>query len=177
MNPNDGLRSSPEELQIRREFIVDCRRRGLIWDAVAKAVHTRFGRLISDTQCAEDFRIIMKQRQKAWHEAADACRDIALQRLDKAVEVIWDRIEAGSLDHIEMLLKIETRRAKLLGIDEQHENIDANRPRLTEEELLEKIRLVAERIKSRGLPLPNMSLPMIDVRPQVIESHVESQEK
>lgn len=51
------------------------------------------------------------------HDLARRYRDEQLERLDAALRAIWPEVEAGKLDAIQCLLRIEERRSCLLGLD------------------------------------------------------------
>ncbi len=50
-------------------------------------------------------------------ESADQLRDLELQRLDVAQSVIWRYVLEGDMGAIDRLLKIQQRRAALMGLD------------------------------------------------------------
>jgi hypothetical protein len=50
-------------------------------------------------------------------EPADELRELAAERLDRATTAIWRRVQDGDGHAIDVLLRIEARRAKLLGLD------------------------------------------------------------
>ena len=55
--------------------------------------------------------------RKTLQEPADGLRRLDSERLDSLLLAIWPQARAGSLDNIEMVLKILTRKARLLGLD------------------------------------------------------------
>lgn len=55
--------------------------------------------------------------RKEQDEDAEYLRAIELANLDRAETYIWPSISKGSVQHIDRLLKIQERRAKLTGID------------------------------------------------------------
>lgn len=50
-------------------------------------------------------------------EPADELRQMAVQRLDAMLEPLWRRIANGDPRAVEVAIKLEERRAKLLGLD------------------------------------------------------------
>lgn len=50
-------------------------------------------------------------------EPAEALRRLSSERLDRATLAIWRAVSAGDLRAIETMLRIEARRARLLGLD------------------------------------------------------------
>lgn len=57
---------------------------------------------------------VLSTEAKAEQERA---RDLTLLRLDRAVLALWEDVEKGDVKAIRELVRIETRRAKLLGLD------------------------------------------------------------
>ncbi|WP_462320725.1 hypothetical protein [Halochromatium sp.] len=55
--------------------------------------------------------------QASSHDISRRYRDEQLERLDAALRAIWPEVEAGKLDAIQCLLRIEERRSCLLGLD------------------------------------------------------------
>lgn len=50
-------------------------------------------------------------------EPAESLRRLSAERLDRATLAIWRRVSSGDLHAIDVLLRLEARRAKLLGLD------------------------------------------------------------
>jgi hypothetical protein len=50
-------------------------------------------------------------------EPAEGVRRLSAERLDRATLAIWRKVSAGDLHAIDVLLRVESRRAKLLGLD------------------------------------------------------------
>jgi hypothetical protein len=59
----------------------------------------------------------MEQTKAAIQESADSYRKIAIAKLDALAETIADRVAHGDLKAVEVALRIEERRARLLGTD------------------------------------------------------------
>lgn len=64
--------------------------------------------------------------QKVLEEPAEKVRKMALSRLDSFMLSIWPKLREGDLTAIDRALKIEERRAKLLGLDkiQVHATVD-----------------------------------------------------
>lgn len=60
--------------------------------------------------------VFERTRDKA-DGALERAKAISLARLDVATRGIWDGVEAGDLEAVDRLVKIEARRAKLEGTD------------------------------------------------------------
>ena len=146
---------TPEEITERRLFVMKSRVRHMNWDEITKAVTKEFGYPISPAQCAEDFRVVMRQRAKELNVETATLREVSIQQLDNAASKIIDKVDLGDLDALETYLKIQTRKAKLLGLDAPVETRELGRQRLTADELLAKMAEISARLraaKNRALP-------------------------
>jgi predicted transcriptional regulator len=78
--------------------------------------------------------------------------EIELARLDRLTEAIMDRAEAGSLDHMEAVLKLMDRRAKLLGLNAPNRNIHEidDKRALPDVELYNRTRALLLRLQAAG---------------------------
>ncbi len=146
--------ASPEEMEKRRFEVMKLRRIGTTWEEIAEKIGEMFNRPISYQQCAEDFRIIMKARAAELHEETDAIRNSQIHRLSVAINRVWKRIDAEnpSLEHVEILIKLETRMSRLLGTDApvKSEVNDARKPvQLTEAQIKDKIAEIYGRLKQK----------------------------
>ena len=63
------------------------------------------------------FKAVEAALRLTLREPADSLRRISAERLDRATLAIWRAVNAGDLQAIDRLLRIEARRAKLLGLD------------------------------------------------------------
>jgi hypothetical protein len=82
------------------------------------------------------WRAVMSALKKTLREPADELRKLEAERLDGLWLAIISMAKAGNLGAIDRALKIQDRRAKLLGLDLAHEisfNIDWNS--VTDEQL------------------------------------------
>lgn len=64
-----------------------------------------------------DLSEVLVRTQDASADATKKERAISLARLDIATKGLWDRVVSGDDDAVDRLVKIEARRAKLLGTD------------------------------------------------------------
>lgn len=112
-------RQGAEQLQIeeRRVRVYDLRIRGLSYAKIADQLGVSVGTAYSDAKAVMD-RITAEADEKA-----EQVRKAELHRLDIAQAAIWSDVETGDLDAIDTLLKLQARRAKLLGLDapERHD--------------------------------------------------------
>jgi hypothetical protein len=60
------------------------------------------------------------------------CRDEQLERLNIALRAIWPAVEAGQVEAVDCLLRLEERRSRLLGLDStgNQETADVSATRL-----------------------------------------------
>ena len=141
---------NPDEIAQRRLLVVQRRVEGWAYGKIREEIRAKFGYTVSEVTLAEDFKLVMKQRAKELHESTDAIRQAITERLDMATAAIIDRVAQGSLDHIEMLLKIDSQRAKLLGVNKETGGPPPNeKPRLSEGEIRAKILRISERLNER----------------------------
>lgn len=63
------------------------------------------------------YQIVQRYLGKALYDAIEPARNLELDRLDKALSAIWDKVETGDLSAIDRFLKISERRAKMCGLD------------------------------------------------------------
>lgn len=66
-------------------------------------------------------------------EPTDAVRQLSLERLDRMLVAVWQKAIGGDLLAVDRVLKIEERRAKLLGLD-----------RLDEVDIMERVCVLAD---------------------------------
>lgn len=87
------------------------RRRGKSYPKIAEALGVSVG------TAHRDVTIELARLAKECSEEAEAIRQIELERLDDALDAISDRIEQGDDRAVATMLRIQERRAKLLGLD------------------------------------------------------------
>lgn len=63
------------------------------------------------------YKAVLTALRETKQEPADEVRRLAIERLDRILLAIWKRALDGDLECIDRVLKIEARRAKLLGLD------------------------------------------------------------
>lgn len=64
-----------------------------------------------------DLSEVLLRTQDTTDDAVRKDRALSVARLDKATKGIWDQVESGEVDAVDRLVKLEARRAKLLGLD------------------------------------------------------------
>ena len=108
MSRPKGRAPSPEVLDKERA-VVALRRQGYTWDEIAAQVgyrHASGAAQAYERACA---RIIA--------DDVLAIRHLENDRLDHMLSAIWEGAVSGDIKAVEAVLKIMTRRAKLLGLD------------------------------------------------------------
>lgn len=72
---------------------------------------------ISGQSAYDHVKLGLEQTAKEMGESADVVREQELQRLDRALQLVMERIEKGDMSATDRLVKLQERRAKLLGLD------------------------------------------------------------
>lgn len=151
---------SEHDVEERRRLVVKERVRGTPYHKIFELVRERWGSSPSTAMLCADFKIEMEKHRKEHSENLDEVRDTMVKRLDSLLAASIDRAEAGSVDHIEVVLKIEARRSKLLGADapERRETTITEVPRMSADQILDKMAEISARIQARraqqALPEP-----------------------
>lgn len=99
------------EVELRRKKVAANLLGGLNYRQMAEALGVSIGTISSDV------KIILGRWQREQIKDAGDYVQMELVRLDRALNAIWDRVLEGDLKAIETMLKIEERRARLLGLD------------------------------------------------------------
>jgi hypothetical protein len=95
---------------LRRETkVMELRAQGWTWQRIAD--ETGYA---SPSACKTAFDNAIKRTMQP---VADEVRTLELERLDRFLSYLWDKIEAGDPIAIDKGLKIMDRRAKYLGLD------------------------------------------------------------
>lgn len=71
-------------------------------------------------------------------EPAEAVRDMELERLDRMLVAIWDKVAGGDVAALDRALKIQDRRARYLGLDAPTKTQEVPMASLTDEQLKAK---------------------------------------
>jgi hypothetical protein len=99
----------PEQLEKENE-VVKLRRGGLTWDLIAE----RTGYASASSALAAYHRAAKRIVQ----EDIEQIRKIESERLDIAQSAIWGSVLSGNIPAVTALIRIQERRAKLLGLDQ-----------------------------------------------------------
>lgn len=84
---------------------------GLNYRQMAEALGVSIGTI------SEDVKLILGRWQREQVTEIDKIKQLEIQRLDKAVNAIWDNVKKGKTHSILAMLRIMERRSKLLGLD------------------------------------------------------------
>jgi hypothetical protein len=104
-------RKSPDaEVLAKEAEVVKLRRGGLTWDMIAERVG------YSAPMSAQ--RAYMRAANRIVQDDIDAIRKMETERLDIAQSAIWGRVLNGELTAVQTFIRIQERRAKLLGLDQ-----------------------------------------------------------
>lgn len=144
------------ELRVRRREILRLRARGCRMEDIPRQIEIKFHTVLTVQTVQAEFRKAMEEWNEENAEDVQTVRSLINFRLDLALEPIMDKVELGSLDHIDTMLKIETTRAKLLGINvEKTSNLRIEvGPRPTEEELRLRIDVLKRKLFGEQAALP-----------------------
>lgn len=95
----------------RQLLALDLRKAGLTYRAIASKLGVNHQTAYNDVM--NELKRLAAQRS----ESAEELRQLELEKLDKYETHLTNWAEAGSVEAIKALLKIQERRAKLLGLD------------------------------------------------------------
>lgn len=107
------MKSKEQEANIeeRRKKVAANLLAGLTYRQMAEVFNVSLGTI------AEDVRVIIGRWQREQVKDTDEFVQIELIRLDRAINAIWTKVEAGDPTNIGLMLKIQERRAKYKGLD------------------------------------------------------------
>jgi hypothetical protein len=97
----------------RRAQIATAIRRGI---TDQRTLAKQFG--VSQPTISRDIAAIEVQLKQQTLRDLSAAKALSLARLDRALTAVWDKVIAGDLWAIRTMVRLEERRAKLLGLDE-----------------------------------------------------------
>lgn len=104
-------RTNPEIIEIRRGKALDLRISGKSYRTIGKALG------ISGKTAFDDVKRAMERQRRETNDTLDHHRALQLSRLDRAVEGIWPAVKKGDKEAARVLVRLEKRRAELLGLD------------------------------------------------------------
>ena len=106
----------------RRREVLRLRKAGATYEAVADTLRRRHG---SDAlpngwdraYAAKDVSRELEKLRSVNEETAEDLRALEVERLDRMLRGLWDDAAAGDTDAVSAALRVQERRAKLLGLD------------------------------------------------------------
>lgn len=120
----------------RMRMALEYRKAGLSYQAIADKVGWRSKSMAH--------HMVQKALRELVREPAEEVLILEIERLDRALVAIWNKVISGDVNSIRTMLSIMERRAKMLGLDapaksEVDLNIENDANQLTDEQLLEVI--------------------------------------
>jgi hypothetical protein len=103
-------RTPKPEILEREQEVVKLRRGGLTWDMIAD----RTGYASASAAHAA----YQRAARRIVQEDIEAIRRVEAERLDMAQMAIWGSVLSGNIPAVTALIRIQERRAKLLGLDQ-----------------------------------------------------------
>lgn len=97
--------------EVRQKSALELRTKGWTYDQIATFLGVSINTVYLDTSKA------LEEIREQSKELAQEIRDIELRRLDTWLQHLDDKITNGNVPAIRAALKIQERRAKLLGLD------------------------------------------------------------
>lgn len=115
-----GRKRTPEPEQIDRERqVLELRRTGATWDAIAQVV--------GYASPASAYKAYQRAMTRTLQQPADELREAEIDRLDRLMRAYWQEaigsrdergvVTAGNIRAADFILRVIDRRAKLLGLD------------------------------------------------------------
>ena len=108
MSDKELTKSDPDTID-KEAQCVQFRRMGLTFEQIAKQVGYANG--------GGAYKAFQRACDRIVAEDIDEIRKVALERLDYALRNVMEAVGRGSLGAIDRMLRIEERRARLLGLD------------------------------------------------------------
>ena len=102
--------SSPRRIAAaeRQRLALELRKAGVTFEEIANQLgYSKAGA----------YKAVTSALQKTLQEPADEVRTLAVTRLDKLLTAMWPQARQGNQGAVDRVLRIEERRAKLLGLD------------------------------------------------------------
>ena len=106
----------------RRAYVLQLRKGGATYDAIAQAAIDKFGveRLPNGYDCRYVWKDVKRELDRLRADIADSAEaiiELEVQRLDAMLTTLWPQVAKGHLGAVDRVLRVMDRRAKLLGLD------------------------------------------------------------
>lgn len=104
-------KTSPAQLEVEEKQVkaMELRKAGVSFRLIAEE--------LGYSSASGAHAAVMAALEKTRAEPAESLRDLMLARLDEMLVGLWDAAISGDPDAVSSVLRIEERRAKLLGLD------------------------------------------------------------
>lgn len=107
-----SLNTSDEvAIEERRAKAWELRVRGKSYRAIATELGVSQGTIFSDVKA------LLERTRAETNDTVDHHRTLQLQRIDRALDALWPKIENGETEAMRVLVRLEKRRAELMGLD------------------------------------------------------------
>ena len=146
------------DLANRKRKSLELRRMGHSYNDIVQELRKE-GWLVTATQVWADVNEELRKAKRETSEEAEQIRQVEMDRLDMALKAIMPRVNLGDDDAIQSMLRIQLRRAKLIGLDApQKREIDDKRDKNTRsrEQLLAAFVEVTRKLEGMGIKLPQL---------------------
>lgn len=121
-DPARGSHSEQLATAKRRREVLRLRKAGATYEAVADVLRERHGSGAlpngwDRAYAAKDVSRELDKLRSVNTETAEDLRALEVQRLDEMLRGLWEKAAGGDTDAVSAALRVQKRRAKLLGLD------------------------------------------------------------
>lgn len=140
------------EIETRRVKVYELRLRGRTIREIAADVG------VSRSIAHADVVAVLDRIKAEANDTAEQVRQLEIERLDKMLDSFWQRVLEGDEKAADVVLKVQARRSKLLGLDapEQH-SVEAS---VTQADPATAARLVREAFGEKATPRDAGAVPL-----------------
>jgi len=154
---------TPEEFPKAVTHALELRRKGCSYPKIADAL---------GVSLSTAYRYVNNALERLANERkieGEKVLDLEIARLDRMCEAIMDKVDDGSLDHIDTMLKLMDRRAKLLGLNapSKHSHEIDDKRGLPDQELYNRTHALLQRLQAAGHDVSGRLLAFEEVNPFV----------
>lgn len=101
-------KNTPAQIEKKRRAL-ELRKAGCGYDEIAAA--------LGYANAGGAYKIVQQALKDTYREPAEEIRTLELERVDRLLRAVWPRALKGDVEAVDRVLKIMTRRARLLGLD------------------------------------------------------------
>jgi len=103
-------KNAPSPAVLEKELkIIELRRAGVTWEKIAAEIGFK--------NASGAYKMYQRAAERMVRPNLEELRDVELDRLDRMQLGIWNKAKDGELRAIDTVLRIQDRRARLLGLD------------------------------------------------------------